>query len=200
MEFLKLRFRLEEIISLEVAMSAHKMEAGSSKFPQKKYWSLGLLWPRLSPSGWGARDTMMVWVVSQKDHWSNAEIAPINAKYRIINIFSSFFQIPFCLNFKKSKLFSHIQFFVTPWIVACQAPLSTGFLRQEYWSGLPFPSPGDLRDPGMEPRSPALQVDPLTPEPPGKCQLNSRYTGLTSLHYFSYFKFPIDWIQKLSPT
>lgn len=43
MEFLKLRFKLEEIISLEVAVSAHKMEAGSSKFPQKEYWSLGLL-------------------------------------------------------------------------------------------------------------------------------------------------------------
>ena len=48
---------------------------------------------------------------------------------------------------------------VTPWAIACQAPLSMGFSRQEYWSGLPFPSPGDLPDPGIEPRSPALQVD-----------------------------------------
>ena len=46
-----------------------------------------------------------------------------------------------------------------PWTVAHQAPLSMGFSRQEYWSGLPCPSPGDLPDPGMEPRSPALQVD-----------------------------------------
>ena len=57
---------------------------------------------------------------------------------------------------------------VTPWTVACQAPLSMEFSRQEYWSGLPFPSPGDLPDPGIEPRSPALQADALTSEPPGK--------------------------------
>ena len=44
----------------------------------------------------------------------------------------------------------------TPWAAACQAPLSMGFPRQEYWSGLPFPSPGDLPDPGIEPTSPAL--------------------------------------------
>ena len=47
----------------------------------------------------------------------------------------------------------------TPWTVTCQAPLSMGFSRQEYWSGLPFPYPGDLPDPGIEPRSPALQAD-----------------------------------------
>ena len=57
---------------------------------------------------------------------------------------------------------------VTPWIVACQAPLSMGFLRQEYWSGLPFPSPGYLPDPGMEPESPALAGEFFTTEPPGK--------------------------------
>ena len=51
---------------------------------------------------------------------------------------------------------------VTPWTVACLAPLSMGFLRQEYWSGLPFPSPGDLPDPGIKPVSPALQVDSFT--------------------------------------
>ena len=50
--------------------------------------------------------------------------------------------------------------------VACQAPLSIGFSRQEYWSGLPFPSPGDFPDPGIEPGSPALQADALTSEPP----------------------------------
>ena len=55
-----------------------------------------------------------------------------------------------------------------PWTVAHQAPLSMGFSRQEYWSGLPFPSPGDLPDPGIKPRSPALQEDALTSEPPGK--------------------------------
>ena len=49
--------------------------------------------------------------------------------------------------------FSHVQPFETPWTVACQAPLSMGFSRQQYWSGLRFPSPGDLPDPGIEPAS-----------------------------------------------
>ena len=53
---------------------------------------------------------------------------------------------------------------VTPWIASRQAPLSMGFSRQEYWSGLPFPSPGDLPDPGIEPGSPALQADSLLTE------------------------------------
>ena len=56
----------------------------------------------------------------------------------------------------------------TPWTVARQVPLSMGFSRQEYWIGLPFPSPGDLPDPGMEPRSPPLQADSLPIELPGK--------------------------------
>ena len=56
----------------------------------------------------------------------------------------------------------------TPWTIAYQSPLSMGFSRQEYWNGLPFPSPGDLPDPGIEPRSPALQIDALPSEPPGK--------------------------------
>ena len=57
-----------------------------------------------------------------------------------------------------------VQLFVTPWTAACQAPL--GFLRQEYWSGLPFPSPGDLSDSGIEPRSPTLQANSLPSKPP----------------------------------
>ena len=57
---------------------------------------------------------------------------------------------------------------VTPWTIACQAPLSMGFSRQEYWNGLPFPSPEDLPDPGIEPRSRALQVDSLPTELQGK--------------------------------
>ena len=51
---------------------------------------------------------------------------------------------------------SHIRLFETPWTLARQAPLSMGISRQEYWSGLPLPSPGDLPDPGIEPASPAL--------------------------------------------
>ena len=61
---------------------------------------------------------------------------------------------------------------MTPWTVSHQAPLSMGFFGQDYWSGLPFPSPGDLPDPGIEPRSPALQAESLQSEPPGKPQWN----------------------------
>ena len=67
----------------------------------------------------------------------------------------------------KVKLLSHVQLFTIPWTIVYQASLSMGSSRQEYWSGLPFPSSGDLPDPRIEPRSPALQ---LCPEPPGRAQ------------------------------
>ena len=63
---------------------------------------------------------------------------------------------------------SVVSSFATLWTVACQAPLSMEFFRQEYWSGLPFPSPEDLPNPGIEAGSPALQTDSLLSEPPGK--------------------------------
>ena len=66
------------------------------------------------------------------------------------------------------KSLSCVRLFVTPWTVAYQASPSMGFSRQVYWSGLPFPSPGDLPDPGIKPESPALQADALPSEPPGK--------------------------------
>ena len=66
------------------------------------------------------------------------------------------------------KELSHVRLFGTLWTVAYQALPSMGFSRQEYWSGLPFPSPGHLPNPGIEPWSPALQADALTSEPPGK--------------------------------
>ena len=77
----------------------------------------------------------------------------------------------------KVKSLSRVQLFATLWTVACQAPLSMGFSRQECWSRLPFPSPGDLRDPGIEPRSPALQADALPSEPPGKNLFKSVLLG-----------------------
>ena len=99
----------------------------------------------------------------------------IIALYNILNF------IPWCvyLNgiFHKDAMFPcvcmlnrfhGVWLFATPWTVACQDALSVGFSRQEHWSGLPFPSPGDLPNPGIEPRSPALQADALTSEPPGK--------------------------------
>ena len=67
-----------------------------------------------------------------------------------------------------------------PWTVACQAPLSVGFPRQEYWSRLPSPSPGDLPDPGIEPGSPALQADSLPSELPGKLSC-SKATPVSSM-------------------
>ena len=72
----------------------------------------------------------------------------------------------------KWKSLSHVRFFATPWTVAFQAPLSMEFSRPEYRSGYPFPSPGDLPYPGTEPRSPALQMNSLPSEPPGKPSIN----------------------------
>ena len=66
------------------------------------------------------------------------------------------------------KSLSRVWLFETPWTVAPQAPLSMELSRQEYWSGFPCPSPGDVPDPGIEPRSPALQADASPSEPPGK--------------------------------
>ena len=73
-----------------------------------------------------------------------------------------------------------------------------GFSRQEYWSGLPFPSPGDLPDPGIEPRSPALQADALISEPPGKPMINlesvlksSDITLLTNVYLVKAMGFPV---------
>ena len=81
----------------------------------------------------------------------------------------------FCEQFSyqkvKVKSLSHVWLFAIPWTVAHQAPPSMGFSKQEYWSGLPYASPGDLPDPGTEPGSPALQTDALPSEPPGKPSL-----------------------------
>ena len=68
----------------------------------------------------------------------------------------------------KVKSLSRVRLFATPWTAAHQAPRSMGFSRQEHWGGLPFPSPGNLPHPGIEPGSLALQTDALPSEPPGK--------------------------------
>ena len=81
------------------------------------------------------------------------------------------------------KSFSHVRLFATPWTVVYQASPSMGFSRPEYWSGLPFPSPGDLPDPRIEPKSPALQADALPSKPPGKplmCRLKIRTESVLS--------------------
>ena len=65
-------------------------------------------------------------------------------------------------------MLSRAKLLMTPWTAAHPAPLSMRFFRQGYWSGLPFPAPGDLSNPGIKPRSPALQAESLPSEPPGK--------------------------------
>ena len=75
------------------------------------------------------------------------------------------------------RRFSRVRLFVTPWTVAYQAPPSNGFSKQEYWSGLPFPSPRNLPNPGIKRRSPTLQADSLPTEPKGK----PKSTGVGSL-------------------
>ena len=89
---------------------------------------------------------------------------------------------------------SRVRLFATRWTVAHQAPPSMGFSTQEYWSGLPFPSPGHLPDPGIEPRSPALQADALTSEPPGQEDyLNSLSLSFSSVKVLVAWSCPILW-------
>ena len=96
------------------------------------------------------------------------------------------------------KTIALTQLFATWWTVACQASPFMGFSRQAYWSGLPFPSPRDLPDPGIEPRSPTLQADPLPSEPPGNPMTNlnsilkSRDVALpTKVHLVKAMVFPL---------
>ena len=74
----------------------------------------------------------------------------------------------------KVKSLSRVQLFATPWTVAYQASLSMEFSRQEYWRGLPFPSPGDLPNPGIEPGFPSLWGDALSFEPPGRIRKSEK--------------------------
>ena len=80
-----------------------------------------------------------------------------------------------------AQLLSHVQLFVTLWTVTCQAPLSVRFPRQDYWSGLPFPSPADLPDPNIEPMSPALQTASLPLTPPGKTIIRKYWSWQSKL-------------------
>ena len=96
------------------------------------------------------------------------------------------------VGFRKSrsevKSLSRVWLFATPWTVSHQAPPSMGLSRQEYWSGLPFPSPGHLPDPGIEPRSPTLQADALTSEPPEKPKKKQSNQILDCQHSFDQGK------------
>ena len=95
--------------------------------------------------------------------WSPSAVIfePNEVKFVLTSIFSLFI-------WHEVMLFSRVRLFVTPWTIAYQDPPFMGFSRQGYWSGLPFPSLGDLLDPGIKPGSPALQIDALLSNPPGK--------------------------------
>ena len=101
---------------------------------------------------------------NQRGLWPN-QVQEVSHHFYHWNIF----YIQKSWNWKlKVKSLSRVRLFATSWTVAHQAPPSMGLSSQEYWSGLPFPSPEDLPDPGTEPRSPASEADALTSEPPGK--------------------------------
>ena len=99
------------------------------------------------------------------------------------------------------ELLSHVWLHATPWTVACQAPLSMEFSRQEYWSGLQIPTPGDLSHPGTEFRSPALQADSLLSELQGK-SVSSEITNPTPFILSVNYKLALtksianDWTTK----
>ena len=94
---------------------------------------------------------------------------------------------------EEMKPLSLVRLFATHWTVTYRAPLPIGFSRQEYWSGLPFPSPGDLPNPGIKPVSPMLRADALLSEPPGNRCSNRRlsahtlFNGLIQLPHSSRF-------------
>ena len=92
-------------------------------------------------------------------------------KFKLHICFSALLETcSFCKK-ERVKSLSCVRLFATPWTVVYQASPSMGFFRQEYWSGVPFLSPGDLPDPGIEPGSPKLQADALPSEPPGNLYL-----------------------------
>ena len=97
------------------------------------------------------------------------------------------------------KSLSRVRLFGTPWTVAYQAPQSMEFSRQEYWSGLPFPPPGDLHNPGIEPRSPTLQVDSLPAELWGNSRnlkRDHKFSGILIFIFFICIGSKMQWIWK----
>ncbi|CAI9165670.1 unnamed protein product [Rangifer tarandus platyrhynchus] len=107
-----------------------------------------------------------------QDHFPNGHTGSVMGLHcfiSVITVTATLYQQPTVYSKeRKVESLSHVWLFVTPWTVACQAPLFMGFSRQEHWSGLPFPPPGDLPGPGIKPGCPTLQADALHSEPPGK--------------------------------
>ena len=111
-----------------------------------------------------------IWSLEDWYHWQEQQIWKSGKIMKMEKNKSQtcFWIVQVSVKWSEVKFLSHVRLFATPWTAAYQAPPSMGFSRQEYWSGLPFPSPGDLPDPGIKPGSPAFQADALTSEPPGK--------------------------------
>ena len=119
--------------------------------------------------------------VIKLSHFFGGSLVCLNAYICIVFPNTYFSERRYNLFEVKWKSFSLVWLFATPWTVVYHTPPSMGFSRQGYWSGLPFPSPEDLRDPEIEPKSPALKADALPSEPPGK----SIWT-ITSAHFMMY--------------
>ena len=107
-----------------------------------------------------------------KFQWFKLMLTILNSLGSKPNFVINFLHLKIRQTFEWVKSLSRVWLFATLWTVAYQASLSMGFSRQEYWSGLSFPSPGDLPNPGIEPGSPSLEADALTSEPPGKPRFN----------------------------
>ena len=123
---------------------------------------------RYMDTGWEHQQRMKIWQPVVADPPPKSQNLPVDETQ---NTPASKFTASFVVVAFYSL--SRVRLFVTWWTVAHEAPPSMGCPRQEYWSGLPFPSPGDLPRPGIKPRSPALQADSLQSELPGKsCFLN----------------------------
>ena len=102
-------------------------------------------------------------------------------------IYRYILQIYIYMSVKSVKLLRHVRLFAIPWTVAYQAPLSMEFSRQEYWSGLPFPFPGDLPNPRIESRSPILQADALLSELPGLYIYIYIYIYICNIYIYFFF-------------
>ena len=109
-------------------------------------------------------------LVKWREHWTRNHLWVLVPEVPLINCVDLDKSYNFFERNVKVKSLSRVRLFATPWTMAYHAPLSMGFSRQEYWSGLPFPSPKDTPNPGIEPGSPALQADTLLSKPPEKSQ------------------------------
>ena len=124
------------------------------------------------------------WFKIGKGVWQSYILSPC-----LYNLYAEWSEVKWSeVKWSEVKSLSRVRLFATPWGVAHQAPPSVGFSRQECWSGLPFPSPGDLLNPGIEPGSPALRADALPSEPPPPVCSYYYQSSCGILIHSAYFK------------